>query len=149
MSGPPDKQFMIDCIFCRIASGELEASWVFEGPSAIAFLDLSPINPGHTLVIPRRHVTSFADMDPAEAHALMEVAQRVARCLKATLPGCEGVTLSLADGEVAGQEVPHTHFHVIPRHTNDHFGWRRLGQRAERSDLDATADRIREQLRSL
>ena len=139
---------MSDCIFCRIASGELEASWVFEGPSVIAFLDLSPVNHGHTLVIPRRHVTSFTDLGPTEANILMEVAQRIAKCLKATLPDCGGITLSLADGEVAGQEVPHAHFHVIPRHANDHFGWRRLGQQAERSGLNTTAARIREQLKS-
>jgi diadenosine tetraphosphate (Ap4A) HIT family hydrolase len=78
----------------------------------------------------------------------MEVTQRVASCLKTALPDCEGITLSLADGEVAGQEVPHTHFHVIPRHANDLFGWRRLGQRAERSDLESTAARLREQLTS-
>ena len=138
---------MSDCIFCRIASGELEASLVFEDPTVVAFLDLSPINHGHTLVIPRRHVTSFTDLDPAETHALSEVAQRIAKCLKETLPDCEGITLSLADGEVAGQEVPHTHFHVIPRHANDHFGWRRLGQHAERSHLDSAAARLREQLK--
>ncbi|MEK7949014.1 HIT family protein [Luteolibacter soli] len=152
MPSSPHKQFAdpatSDCIFCRIASSELEASLVFESPAVIAFLDLSPINPGHTLVIPRRHVSSFSDLQPAEAHALVEVAQRIATCLKAMLPDCEGITLSLADGEVAGQEVPHAHFHVIPRHANDHFGWRRFGQRAERSHLDSTAARLREQLKS-
>lgn len=138
---------MSGCIFCRIVNGELEASRVFEGPAVIAFLDLSPINSGHTLVIPRRHVTSFTDLDPTEANTLMEVAQRIAKCLKATLPECEGITLSLADGEVAGQGVPHTHFHVIPRQANDHFGWRRLGQHAERSHLDSMAARLRELLK--
>ena len=147
MPDPSDKQFMSGCTFCRIADAELEVSLVFESPAVIAFLDISPINPGHTLVIPRRHVTSFSDLHPTETHALLEVVQRVARCLKTDLPGCEGITLSLADGEVAGQEVPHTHFHVIPRHANDLFGWRRLGRRAEQSHLDSTAARLRDQLK--
>lgn len=137
---------MPDCIFCRIANAELEASRVFGDSAVVAFLDIRPVNQGHTLVIPRRHVTSFTDLDPAELGAAMRVAQSVAKALKSVLPGCEGVTLALADGEVAGQEIAHAHFHVIPRHRDDGFGWRRFGQPAERRQLDSIAAQLRDTL---
>lgn len=71
---------------------------------------------GHTLVVPRRHTPSYVDLIAEEIAALGAASQRVARALRACLPTCAGVTLTLADGEVAGQEVMHAHMHVIPPH---------------------------------
>ena len=71
------------------------------------------------------------------------VAQRIDSALKASIPHCEGVSLSLADGAAAGQEIPHAHLHVIPRLTEDDFGRRRYGSVQDRSELDAIAARIR------
>jgi diadenosine tetraphosphate (Ap4A) HIT family hydrolase len=119
---------------------------VFENDLVYAFLDIHPINPGHTIVIPRRHVVAFTDLNAQEVAQLALVAQRVARALKTSVPHCEGVSLSLADGEVAGQEVPHTHLHVIPRIKGDGFGWRRFGHIQQRPELDAMAARIRRAL---
>jgi histidine triad (HIT) family protein len=101
---------------------------------------------GHTLVIPRRHVCAFTDLNSQEVVQLSLVAQRVASALKASVPHCEGVSFSLADGEAAGQKVPHTHLHVIPRRTGDGFGWRRYGRVQDRSELDAMAARIQSTL---
>lgn len=133
---------MNDCVFCRILAGEVDSSRVLEDELVVAFLDTGPINQGHTLVVPRRHVRAFTDLTPDEVRELVFSAQRVAAALKKVLPGCEGVTLSLADGEVAGQEVPHAHLHVIPRYAGDGFGWRRHGQPGDRAALDAIASRI-------
>lgn len=94
-------------------------------------------------MIPRRHVCAFTDLDSQEIVQLALIGQRVASALKASFPHCEGISLSLADGEAAGQEVPHTHLHVIPRRTGDGFGWRRYGSVQDRSELDALAARIR------
>lgn len=138
---------MSTCTFCRIVRGELVASRLWEEDLAIAFLDISPVNPGHSLVVPRRHVTSFTDLDPAELESLARVVQRVASALKSAVPGCEGVTVSLADGEAAGQEIPHAHFHVIPRHAGDGFGWRRFGEKMDRATLDQLAFSIRNLIR--
>ncbi|MGC4013871.1 MAG: HIT family protein [Luteolibacter sp.] len=134
---------MNSCIFCRIIRGELSASWIFEDSLVTAFLDISPVNGGHVLVVPRRHVASLTDLTSAEIECIARTAQQVAAALKSTLPECEGVSLSMADGEAAGQEVPHAHLHVIPRHRGDGFGWRRLGSSMDRTQLDDTASRIR------
>jgi len=135
---------MPTCIFCRIIAGELESARIGGNDLAIAFLDIHPVNPGHTLVIPRRHVASFTELTAAEAAAVVHLVQRIAGALKAKLPNCEGVSIALADGEAAGQDVPHAHFHVIPRHRGDGFGWRRLGQSAERGQLEELAHQIRQ-----
>ena len=134
---------MKDCSFCQILRGELPSSRVLEDALVYALLDIHPINPGHTLVIPRRHVCAFTDLNSQEIVQLALIGQRVASALKASFPHCAGISLSLADGEAAGQEVPHTHLHVIPRRTGDGFGWRRYGSVQDRSKLDALAARIR------
>lgn len=74
----------------------------------------------------------------------MSVAQRLARAQKAALPNCTGINLLLSDGEVAEQEVPHTHFHVIPREDGDGFGWRRFGRQSIREELDSIAAILRD-----
>ena len=100
---------MKECKFCRIIKGELPSSRVFEDDLICALLALHPINPGHTLVAPRRHVCAFTDLNSKEAVQLSLVAQRVASALKVSLSNCKGVSLSLADCEAAGQEVPYAH----------------------------------------
>lgn len=131
------------CIFCRIVRGEVPSSQVCGDALVTAFLDRAPVNAGHVLVVPRRHAVSLTDLTAAEVAGLARTAQRVAAALKSALPGCEGVTLSMADGERAGQEVPHAHLHVIPRLVNDGFGWRRHGNPMEQERLDGIATRIR------
>jgi histidine triad (HIT) family protein len=114
---------MASCIFCKILEGALPSSGVCESELTVAFLDINPINPGHTLVVPRRHVVSFTDLSPEELWSMSVTGRRVALAQKVSLK-YEGVTLSLADGEAAGQEVPHVHLHVIPRRSGDGFGWK-------------------------
>jgi diadenosine tetraphosphate (Ap4A) HIT family hydrolase len=133
---------MSPCIFCQIFTGELDSSRVLENDVVVAFLDIAPMNPGHTLVVPRQHVQAFTDLTPVEPARLTSAGQQVALALKAVFPDYEGFTFSIAEGEVAGQEVPHTHLHVIPRYKGDGFGWRRYGQREERARLGAIAAKI-------
>ncbi len=133
---------MNTCIFCRILTGELDASRVLENEGVVAFLDVAPINPGHTLVVPRRHVSAFTGLTPVELEHLTISGKHVALALKAAFPECGGLTFSVAEGEVAGQEVPHTHLHVIPRHKGDGFGWRRHGRPEDRASLDTIALKI-------
>ena len=132
------------CTFCAIIDGSVESSEVYRGDSCIAFLDVSPVNPGHTLVCPLRHVSSFVDLEATESSEILAAAQRITRILLTKIPDCEGVNLLLSDGEVAGQEVDHAHFHVVPRARNDGFGWKRFGSPASRTDLDAIAARLRD-----
>lgn len=131
------------CIFCQIIDGSAESSEVHRDEDCVAFLDLHPINSGHAIICPTRHVSSFTDLKPKEIKAILGVAQHLARTQKNNLSDCLGVNLLLSDGEVAGQEVPHAHFHVIPRGKEDGFGWRRFGREATRKDLDSIAVLLR------
>jgi histidine triad (HIT) family protein len=134
-----------DCLLCGLVDGTLESSRVYEDERAVAFMDIQPVNPGHVLVVPRRHVAALAELDAEDAAHLMRVAQRITAALPRSELRAEGVNLWLADGEAAGQEVFHVHLHVVPRFAGDGFGLRfgpdyRIRERAE---LDEAAARIR------
>ena len=135
---------MNSCTFCRILAGELPSSRVLDSDLIVAFLDIHPASPGHTLVLPQRHVESFTELTAAEAAELAICAQRIALAMKRGFDACGAVTFSLADGAAAGQDVPHTHLHVIPRRTGDGLGWRAAGALQDRQTLDATAARLRD-----
>ena len=140
-----------ECIFCRIVRRQLPASVVAEDPVALAFLDIRPISPGHTLVIPKAHASRLEDLPPESGGRMFEIAQAVASCLRRSGLPCEGVNIYLADGEVAGQEVFHVHLHVYPRDRGDGVGLRfgpGYGRVPAREELDAVAARIRDALPS-
>jgi len=107
-----------DCVFCKIVRGELPCARVFEDEQCLAFLDIAPVCPGHTLLIPKRHYTSALE---APAEALAALAQRLpvvaGAVVKATR--ADGFSLMQLNGRSAGQVVPHLHFHVIPRSDGD------------------------------
>ena len=99
-----------DCLFCRIARGELPAHLVHEDDEVMGFLDLHPIRPGHTLVIPKAHHVWFEDIPPPLAARVMEVSQMLSRRMK-RLYGVERVAMFFT-----GIHVPHAHAHVVPMH---------------------------------
>lgn len=116
------------CIFCSIADGEIPAAKLLETDRIVCFLDINPVNEGHALVVPKRHVESLLDLRQGEMHAAIFAVQRVGRAaVRAT--DADGFNVLQNNGEVAGQEIPHVHFHVIPRFENDgfSFGWRQGG----------------------
>jgi len=137
------------CIFCRIVEGREKASFVAQGSDAVAFLDLHPINEGHTLVVPRKHATSIGEVDEIAAVGMWSLARRVAAALRASGLRCEAVNFFVADGAAAGQEVFHSHLHVIPRWLGDGFGIKfppHYGAAADRKTLDDIAARLRKRL---
>ena len=101
---------MDDCLFCKIARGDLPCHKIFEDEHTLAFLDLHPIRPGHTLIIPKAHHVWFEDMPPALAAHVTHCAQRVARAQKG-LYKVERVAMFYT-----GIHVPHVHAHVVPMH---------------------------------
>lgn len=115
---------MNDCIFCKIIAGEVPCDKVYEDSEILAFLDISPINPGHTLVISKEHHETIMDVPSDTLHKIMDVAQKVAKSLVVTKEG--GVNVFQNNKPAAGQVVPHIHFHVIPRHAGDGhaFTWK-------------------------
>jgi histidine triad (HIT) family protein len=103
-----------DCIFCGIIAGRLPCANVYEDEAVIAFLDIGPLEKGHTLVVPRRHAEDIMSCPDDDLRRVIVVARRVARALT-TVTGARGVNVTQANGKLAGQVVPHLHVHVIPR----------------------------------
>jgi histidine triad (HIT) family protein len=106
------------CLFCRVASGELEVATVAASDRALAFLDLHPHAPGHTLVIPRVHAATLADLPKEEIEPLFRLVQEAGQKLETTLE-CPGMTIGINQGIVAGQGVAHLHVHLMPRFPDD------------------------------
>jgi diadenosine tetraphosphate (Ap4A) HIT family hydrolase len=131
------------CVFCRIVAGTEEASIIYEDERVIAFLDVLPINEGHTLIIPRRHGAYLKDMEPEDGAAMFKAGIRIGAALRASGIKCEGINLLLNDGAEAGQRVFHSHLHVIPRIIGDSLRRDLNGDIPLRSVLDATAEKIK------
>jgi histidine triad (HIT) family protein len=137
------------CVFCRIVDRTEAGSVVADEKDAVAFLDVQPVNDGHTLVVPRKHFAALADLDELSAVAIWSLARRIAAAIRRSDVRCEGIDLLIADGEVAGQEVFHTHLHVIPRWNGDGFGFHfpeHYRDRQPRERLDDVGGRIRRAL---
>ncbi len=109
---------MVECPFCGIVAGKIPAFKVWEDGSSLAFLDINPRNPGHTLVIPKKHIEGLLELSEEDAANLFLAVHRVAKMVK-TGTKADGISISLSSGQAAGQLVPHVHFHVIPRFLNE------------------------------
>lgn len=105
---------MSDCIFCKIVAGEIPASKVYEDDQVLAFLDITQVTKGHTLVIPKKHFRNVLDMDAEAAGQLFTAVPAIARQLKEKL-GASGLNIVNNNEEAAGQTVFHTHIHLLPR----------------------------------
>ena len=106
------------CIFCEIAQGTRSASVVCGDELTMAFIDSRQFHSGHTLVIPRRHISDIRNLDDTTGGALMRTVIRVTRAVDASFPN-EGLSLWHSIGRAAFQEVPHLHIHIHPRKTGD------------------------------
>ncbi len=137
---------MNDCVFCRIVRKEMPASIVHEDDDVMAFLDINPVEEGHTLVIPKKHFVDIWDIDPKILAKVVSVTKHVARKMAATMKS-EGINTFSASGKPAGQEVYHFHMHVIPlgagERTKFTEWWLSRVDRAKRTDLDRLAARLR------
>lgn len=113
-----------DCIFCKIAAGEIPAMKVWEDEAALAFMDIGPLAEGHVLLVPKTHAETLDGMSAEQAAALLRHLPALVGAVKAAT-GCEGVNVLQNNGRVAHQVVPHVHFHIIPRNSGDefHFNW--------------------------
>ena len=107
-----------DCLFCKIAAGEIPAQLVDEDEHTVAFMDINPWTRGHALVIPRRHSTNLYDIGEDDLAHTISGAQRLARRMKERL-GCDGVNLINSSEPAAWQTIFHFHIHVIPRYDDD------------------------------
>jgi diadenosine tetraphosphate (Ap4A) HIT family hydrolase len=140
-----------DCIFCEIITGQSEASIVLRDDLVTVFMDIHPVNPGHLLVIPNKHASSIDDVPEDVCARMFIVGRRMARALRQSGLRCEGVNLLLADGAAAGQDVFHSHLHVIPRFQGNPGSVRMHADfkaPASRDELDVHAEIIRSSLDS-
>jgi histidine triad (HIT) family protein len=107
-----------DCLFCKIAAGEVPAKMVDSDERTISFMDINPATRGHALVIPRRHSADIHEVDPEDLAACMEAARRLAARARDRL-GADGVNVLNSCGRAAWQTIFHFHVHVIPRYHDD------------------------------
>ena len=107
-----------DCIFCKIISGQIPADKVYEDSKVIAFLDIHPVNPGHTLVVPKNHSRNILEDNIDDLTSSMSAIRRIAGAVIKAVKA-DGFNLGVNTNAAAGQAVFHTHFHVIPRFIND------------------------------
>lgn len=118
---------MTDCIFCKIINGEIPSAKVYEDEEVTAFLDMSQVTPGHTLVVPKEHVANIFEYDAKVASDVAKRLPIIANAIKDAFPDVKGINIVNNNGEVAYQTVFHTHWHLIPRYSEDdsfsmHFG---------------------------
>jgi histidine triad (HIT) family protein len=107
-----------DCIFCKIAAGEIPSYTLYEDEDFRVFLDLSPTSYGHALIIPKEHYKNLLEVDDNIASKALVLAKKVAKAMKESL-NCEGINILQNNGEIAGQTMFHFHIHVIPRYKDD------------------------------
>ena len=116
---------MNDCIFCKIAKGEIPSKTIYEDEMFRVILDLGPATKGHALILPKEHFANLYELPDNYAEALMKVARKVGLLMKDKL-SCDGLNLVQNNGEIAGQTVFHFHMHMIPRYEGDGqvIGWK-------------------------
>ncbi|MBN1544528.1 HIT family protein [Candidatus Woesearchaeota archaeon] len=131
---------MDNCIFCRIVNGEIPCSKVYEDEDTLAFLDISPVHKGHTLVIPKKHYRWLWDVPAAESKELMLKLQKIAKAVeKATQ--CNLVVMT-----VVGDEVEHAHIHLIPKFHGDGLKFWPAGKYAE-GEMEEWRKKVEEALK--
>ena len=136
---------MEDCIFCKIISGEIPATKVYEDNDVFAFLDIQPINFGHVLVIPKEHYKDLSVTPKELVCKSMEVVHKLIPVIKKAT-GADAVNIGINIGENAGQEVFHTHIHIMPRFSDDGYEvWHSKKTYAE-GEMDKMSALISEQI---
>jgi histidine triad (HIT) family protein len=136
---------MPDCLFCKIIKGELPSLKVYENEKVLAFLDIRPVHAGHTLVIPKVHSLNIFDIAPEDWAAVAEAVRMLAGATDKAVDA-DGVNIAMNNREHAGQVVPHSHVHIIPRFKDD--GLKLMPQREyNEGEAEQTAEKIRATLK--
>ena len=116
---------MNDCIFCKIANGEIPSATLYEDDEFRVILDLGPATKGHALILPKAHYADLTEIPEELAGRATGIAKKIVTAMKKALP-CDGYNVVQNNGLAAGQTVFHYHVHLIPRYTDDHagIGWK-------------------------
>lgn len=109
---------MDECLFCKIIKGEVPSTKVYEDDTVFAFLDIAPVNPGHTLVIPKEHSPNLYEIDDDTLCKITAVTKKLSIAIKKALDA-DGINLEMNNDSVAGQVIFHAHIHIVPRFEGD------------------------------
>ena len=134
-----------DCIFCKIANGEIPSATIYENSDFRVILDVAPANRGHALIIPKEHFKDIFDIDAVTAGKLFSLATEVARAMKSVLH-CDGLNIVQNNGLIAGQTVFHFHLHLIPRYEEDGIKLTWEQHESDSADLQELAKEIRKKI---
>ncbi len=129
------------CVFCKIVAGEIPCHSTYEDDDVVAFLDIAPVSHGHTLVVPKKHFANMEEISEEELCKLIQAVKKVAQALKDGL-GVAGYNVQLNNDPEAGQEVPHIHFHIVPRKEGDGLKlWKQ--QQYDKGEIEKVVDKIK------
>ncbi len=134
-----------DCIFCKMAAGEIPVTRIYEDEAVLCFLDIGPLSDGHTLVIPKQH---FEKLHQCPSELLGKIGSRLSKIAKAvtTAMDSDGYNVLCNNGRAAGQLVEHVHFHIIPRNASDGIFDRWPAYKYREGQIEEIAAKIRENL---
>lgn len=134
-----------DCIFCKIANGEIPSATVYEDSICRVILDVNPANKGHALIIPKEHFDNIYSMDAETAAKIFIIATEVAKAQKAEL-NPDGLNILQNNGEAAGQTVFHFHMHLVPRYIKDNVTMTWIPGKADTEELSALSKALRKRI---
>lgn len=133
---------MSECIFCRIIKREIPCTKIYEDSVTLAFLDLNPVNKGHTLVVPKKHSETILDTDEKTLRDLMITTKKVSKAIMDSL-NVKGFNIGINQFEIAGQVVPHLHIHIMPRIKNDGIKLWPQRKYESKEEMEETAKKIK------
>lgn len=114
-----------DCLFCKIAQGIIPSEKIYENEHTFAFLDINPVNEGHTLVIPKHHAENIMTIKKEDLAEVMETVRYLAPIIQRAVDA-DGINIGINNGSAAGQVIFHTHVHIMPRFEGDgHEHWQK------------------------
>ncbi|MBI4177646.1 MAG: HIT family protein [Candidatus Aenigmarchaeota archaeon] len=134
-----------NCIFCKIVAGEIPSKKIYEDETTIAFLDIYPANPGHTLVVAKDHFSTILGIPEDNLYNLSKVLKKVASSIRESM-NAEGLNILQFNGSVAGQTIPHLHFHLIPRSKDDGLGFAWPHRQLPEEEMEATRKKLAEKM---
>ncbi|MFQ5962444.1 MAG: HIT family protein [Candidatus Methylomirabilales bacterium] len=136
----------MDCVFCKIRDGQIPSFKIYEDSKTLAFMDINPLTPGHCLVMTKSHAATLFDAEVLDLQAAIAAVKKIATAVRGAVQA-EGVNVLQANGAAAFQSVPHFHFHVIPRFTNDGKGFDWKVVPGDKQQIGMNGERIRAVLR--
>lgn len=136
---------MDDCIFCKIIKGEIPCAKIYEDDSVFVFVDIAPVNPGHVLVVPKKHSLDIMDMEDEDVKKVFLVAKKISKAVMEAMDA-DGINVGMNNGNAAGQLVMHSHVHVMPRLKDDGLKLF-VGQKYEEGEIEKVKDKIISKLR--